>query len=142
MSPDSTVKLGEGVRVIIADDNRDTVMTLGILLRSEGFHVELVHGGREAVDAVRRIRPHALLLDLGMPDVSGHDVALQLRREYGDSCPVLIAVTARTGEGEKLLARSNGFQHYVAKPYDPDQLLGLLARLGEPGKYSPHPGSP
>lgn len=120
---------GKGMRVLIADDNRDTVMTLGILLRSEGFEVELAQGGAPVPELVRRFRPHAVLLDIGMPDRSGHDVALQLTREYGPACPVLIAVSARTADIEKRAAKVNGFRYYIPKPYDPDRLLGLLGGL-------------
>jgi DNA-binding response OmpR family regulator len=120
---------GKGMRVLIADDNRDTVMTLGILLRSEGFEVELAQGGSAVPELVRRFRPHAVLLDIGMPDRSGHDVALQLTREYGSDCPLLIAVTGRTADDEKRAAKVNGFRYYVPKPYDPERLLGLLGGL-------------
>ncbi len=120
---------GKGMRVLIADDNRDTVMTLGILLRSEGFEVEMVQGGSDVPGMVRRFRPHAVLLDLSMPDRSGHDVARQLTREYGPACPVLIAVTGRTAETEKRAAKVSGFRYYVPKPYDPDRLVGLLGGL-------------
>ena len=95
---------GKGMRVLVVDDNRDAVMTLGILLRSEGFEVELAQRGSAVPELVRRFRPHAVLLDIGMPDQSGHDVALQLTREYGPGCPLLIAVTGRTAEAEKRAA--------------------------------------
>ena len=82
------------LRVLIADDNRDTVMMLGILLRSEGMDVRLAIGGAEVQAAVGEFRPDAVLLDITMPDRSGLQVALELVRDYGAKCPVLIAVTA------------------------------------------------
>lgn len=123
--------VGAGMRVLIADDVRDTIMTLGILLRSEGFAVEMVNGGAGVVDAVRRFRPHAVLLDLHMPDRSGLDVALELRRERGDGCPVLIAVTAHNSEIARRVAQRSGIDHHIAKPYDPDALITLLASLNK-----------
>lgn len=122
------------MRVLVADDVRDTIMTLGILLRSEGFAVEMVNGGAGVVDAVRRFRPHAVLLDLHMPDRNGCDVALELRREHGDACPTLIAVTAYNGDITRRLAAQSGIDHHVAKPYDPDALLTLLASLNKGGR--------
>lgn len=122
------------MRVLIADDVRDTIMTLGILLRSEGFAVEMLNGGAGVVDAVRRFRPHAVLLDLHMPDRNGCDVALELRREHGDACPTLIAVTACNGDITRRLAAQSGIDYHVAKPYDPDALLMLLASLNRGGR--------
>jgi CheY-like chemotaxis protein len=122
--------IGSGLRLVIADDERDTVMTLGILLRSEGFDVRLVQAGREVENAVAETRPHAVLLDIGMPDRSGYDVAEQLRTSYGEGCPLLIAVTARVADSDRERAKASGFNHYVVKPYDPVELLQLLSSLG------------
>src|SRR4051812_9719799 len=121
--------IGDGVRIVIADDERDTVMTLGILLRSEGFEVHLAESGAEVGRVVAAARPHALLLDIGMPRRSGHDVARELRRTYGAGCPVLIAVTGRVSDDERTQAASSGFRHYVPKPYDPTELLKMLASM-------------
>ena len=122
------------MRVLIADDVRDTIMTLGILLRSEGFAVEMVNSGAGVVEAARRFRPHAVLLDLHMPDRNGCDVALELRREHGDACPILIAVTAHNSEITRRLAKRSGIDYHVAKPYDPDALIELLASLNKGGR--------
>jgi CheY-like chemotaxis protein len=113
-----------------SDDERDTLMTLGILLRSEAFDVRLVRGGGDVPSAVREFRPHAVLLDLGMPDRSGYEVATELTQKYGSARPILIAVTAHSGESDKLAAEIFcGFHHHVSKPYKAESLLGLLASL-------------
>jgi DNA-binding response OmpR family regulator len=125
----ATAGVGLGMRVLIADDERDTLMTLGILLRSEGFDVQLLHGGTDVPSAVKTFRPQAVLLDLGMPDRSGYEVATELTREYGGARPTLIAVTAHGSESDRRAAESCGFHHHVSKPYDPEKLLGLLASL-------------
>jgi CheY-like chemotaxis protein len=117
------------LRVLIADDNRDTVMMLGILLRSEGIDVRLATRGAEVQSAVAEFRPDAVLLDITMPDRSGLQVALELARDYGAKCPVLIAVTAHSDDTAKRLTARSGFQHHVGKPYDPDALLGLVASI-------------
>ena len=117
------------MRVLIADDNRDTVMMLGILFRSEGMDVRLATKGAEVQAAVGEFRPDAVLLDIGMPDRSGLQVALDLTRDYGEKCPVLIAVTAHTGDAAKRLSAKCGFQHHVDKPYDQDALLRLVASV-------------
>ena len=123
------LKLGTPIRVVIADDERDTVMTLGILLRSEGFDVQLVHNGAGVATAVARHRPHAILLDIGMPDRSGFDVAKELLATYGAKCPVLVAVTGRASATDRDQALASGFKYYVTKPYDAGQLVRLLSAL-------------
>ena len=117
------------LRVLVADDNRDTVMMLGILLRSEGMVVRLTTKGAEVQAAVGEFRPDAVLLDIGMPDRSGLQVALDLSREYGAKCPVLIAVTGHSSDAAKRLTAKSGFRHHVDKPYDPDALLRLVASV-------------
>jgi CheY-like chemotaxis protein len=124
------------LRVLIADDNRDTVMMLGILLRSEGIDVRLATRGAEVQSAVAEFRPDAVLLDITMPDRSGLQIALELARDYGAKCPVLIAVTAHSDEAAKRLTAKSGFQHHVGKPYDPDALLRLVASI-EPKEATP-----
>jgi two-component system CheB/CheR fusion protein len=117
------------LRVLVADDNRDTVMMLGILLRSEGMVVRLTTKGAEVQAAVGEFRPDAVLLDIGMPDRSGLQVALDLSREYGSKCPVLIAVTGHSTDAARRLTAKSGFRHHVDKPYDPDALLRLVASV-------------
>ena len=122
-------KIGPHMRVLIVDDERDTVMTLGILLRSEGYEVQLAQGGTMVPHLVRGFRPHAILLDIGMPDLDGYAVADQLRNEYGSACPVLIAVTALGRDSDRQTAMNSGFRYHIPKPYSPDALLSLLGSL-------------
>jgi CheY-like chemotaxis protein len=118
------------MRVLIADDDRDTVMTLGILLRSEGHEVQLTQRGAEVADAVRAFNPQLVLLDIGMPDRSGYDVAQELTRDFGPACPVLVAVSGRCSPTDREMAEVSGFHQLIAKPYDPDKLISLIAQLG------------
>lgn len=117
------------LRVLVADDNRDTVMMLGILLRSEGMVVRLTTRGAEVQAAVGEFRPDAVLLDIGMPKISGYEAARRLRQRYGDDCPVLVAVTGWKQASDRILASLAGFDHHVAKPYDPNELVKLLAKI-------------
>lgn len=117
------------LRVVIADDERDTLVTLGILLRSEGVDVRLTSKGAEVETAVAEFHPDAVLLDIGMPDRSGLQVALDLTRQHGRKCPILIAVTAHSNDAARRLTAQSGFRHHVAKPYDPDELLQLVASI-------------
>jgi CheY-like chemotaxis protein len=124
-----TLEPGRPLRVIVADDDRDAVITLAILFRSEGIDVRIVESGDEVPEAVREFQPDVVLLDIVMPGRGGYDLAQELNATYGEACPVLVAVTAHTGRENKLLAEISGFNHYVAKPYDPVALLELMASI-------------
>jgi CheY-like chemotaxis protein len=116
------------LRVLVADDHRDTVLTLGILLRSEGYEVRLAENGAQALSEAATFHPDVALLDIEMPYRNGFEVADELRRR-GTGCPVLIAVTSHTGSVNRQMAETKGFQHFMAKPYDPQAVLLLLASL-------------
>jgi CheY-like chemotaxis protein len=117
------------LRVLLADDDRDGALTLSTLLELEGYEVRTVHGGQEALDAAREFRPHVMLLDIGMPKITGYEAARRLRQRYGDDCPVLIAVTGWKQASDKILATLAGFDHHVAKPYEPAALISLLSKI-------------
>jgi len=117
------------LRVLIADDDRDGTLTLSTLLEIEGHEVRAVHGGQEALDAARDFRPDVVLLDIGMPKITGYEAARRLRLRYGNDCPVLIAITGWKQASDKILASLAGFDHHVAKPYEPAQLIELLSKL-------------
>jgi CheY-like chemotaxis protein len=122
--------LGSGARrVLIADDDRDGALTLSTLLQLEGYDVRSVHGGQEALDAAREFQPHIILLDIGMPKITGYEAARRLRQRYGDECPILVAVTGWKQASDKILASLAGFDHHVAKPYQPADILNLLASV-------------
>jgi CheY-like chemotaxis protein len=118
------------VRILIADDNRDAMQTLGILFRSEGHEVCLVPNGSAAIVEAEAFRPDVALLDLDMPGASGLVVAHALR-SYGAACPVLIAVTGMTSPADRKKAEISGFHHFIAKPYDPGELLKLVSSFAE-----------
>jgi CheY-like chemotaxis protein len=117
------------LRVLIADDDRDGTATLLMLLELEGYVVRAVHGGQEALDQAREFKPDVVLLDIGMPKITGYEAARRLRQRYGDECPVLIAITGWKQASDKILASLAGFDHHVAKPYEPAALISLLAKV-------------
>lgn len=119
------------LRVVIVDDDPDTVASLRLLLEDAGYEVQAVTSGAQALYAVRDFGADVLLLDIGMPRMSGYEVARTLRERYGSAKPVLIAVTGRQGSTDKSLAHNTGFDHYVEKPYDPNELLRLLQQLAD-----------
>jgi len=117
------------LRVLIADDDRDGTATLLMLLELEGHVVRAVHGGQEALDQAREFKPDVVLLDIGMPKITGYEAARRLRQRYGDEYPVLIAITGWKQASDKILASLAGFDHHVAKPYEPAALISLLAKV-------------
>lgn len=115
------------LRVLIVDDQRDMLMTLGVLLRSEGMLVQLREGGAEVESAVEAFRPDVVLLDIEMPDRSGLEIAMQLVQRHGPRCPVLIAVTGHNTEAARRLTAKSGFLHHFPKPIDFDALIRLVS---------------
>jgi DNA-binding response OmpR family regulator len=117
-------------RVLIVDDERDTVVTLMELLADEGYQVRGVYKARDALAAMRDFDPDAVLLDLALPDLSGWEVARQIRSRSGDERPVLIAITGRYKQpSDRLLGQLAGFNDQLEKPCDPLALIRLLAKL-------------
>jgi DNA-binding response OmpR family regulator len=117
------------LRVLIVDDNRDSLVTLAALCRTEGVDVQMLRRGAEVPAAVAQFVPDVILLDIGLPDRSGFDLAEELAERYGEHRPLLIAVTAYSSENEREMARLSGFHHFIAKPYDPQSLLRRLSLL-------------
>jgi len=118
------------LRVLIADDERDTVASLEALLQDEGHHTCCVFHGRDVISRMAEFAPDVVLLDIGMPGMTGYDVARELRRRYGSATPVLIAVTAWGKSADRLMAKAAGIHHHFGKPYDPQELLRLIASIG------------
>jgi two-component system CheB/CheR fusion protein len=115
------------LRVLVVDDERDSVDMLTLLLNDEGHEVRGLTRGKEVLDAVADFKPDAVLLDIAMPDASGYEVAKEIRRRYGEVKPMLIAISGRYKQAsDKMLGQIVGFDHYLTKPCDPGMLLSLL----------------
>ena len=119
------------MRVLVVDDERDTVTTLMELLADEGYQVRGVYKGRDALDAMRDFDPEIVLIDLALPDMSGWEVARQIRDRYGDERHKLISITGRYKQGaDKVLGQLAGFNYAMHKPCDPQALIRLLEKIG------------
>lgn len=116
------------LRIIVVDDERDTLETLALILQDEGHEVRALNRGSQVLAAVLEFNPDAVLLDIGLPDLPGHDVARKIRECRGNKRPLLIGISGRYKQhADKTLARLNGMNHYLLKPYDPGSLIALLA---------------
>jgi DNA-binding response OmpR family regulator len=117
------------LRVLIADDERDQVATLALLLIDEGHEVREVYRGSEVLRLIQDFDPDVALIDIGMPGMSGYDVAREVRKTYGKGRPLLIAVTGWKQSSDRILAKLAGFDHHLPKPFETSALLKLLEPL-------------
>ena len=120
------------LRIVVADDNRDAAVSLAAVLRDEGHEVFEVYRGDAVLPLTARFQPHVLILDIGMPGMTGFEIAHALRQDLGRKCPVLIAVTAWNQAKALELGRISGFSHYLTKPAATDEILKILASLPNP----------
>lgn len=112
-------------RVLIVEDQHESADVLGMLLESDGHVIAKAYDGARALEQVTTFRPEVVLLDLGLPDMSGFEVLESIRSIQSDSPVTVIAMTGRDNDHETLEA---GFNHHVLKPVDLDKLNVLLAR--------------
>jgi signal transduction histidine kinase len=114
-------------RVLIADDNSDGAEIMAMLLTHSGFEVQLAHAGPEALAIAERQKPDFAVLDIGMPGMSGYEVARAIRSQTWGTAITLIAVTGWGQEDDKRKAKEAGFDHHLTKPIDPGALERLMA---------------
>jgi CheY-like chemotaxis protein len=115
-----------GRKVLIADDNCDSGESLAMLLRMEGHEVMVVHDGNEALTTWSTYLPDVALLDIGMPQLNGYEVARRVRQSDKGRAVMLIAATGWGQSRDKAEALAAGFDHHFTKPIDTDRLLELL----------------
>jgi PAS domain S-box-containing protein len=124
---------GPKCRVLVADDLRDTVDSLAMLLRIAGHEIRTAHDGLEAMQEAATFRPDVVLLDIGMPKMNGYEAARSIRKEPWGKDMLLIALTGWGQEEDKRRATEAGFDYHLTKPVSPDTLHELLAGRGQTG---------
>jgi CheY-like chemotaxis protein len=115
-----------GVRVLIVDDNVDAAESLSMLLQINGSDTLLAHSGRAALEHAVSFAPDLVLLDIGLPDLSGYDVAEKLRADARTSSAMLVALTGWGSDEYRKRASEVGFDQHLVKPVDMDQLNAVL----------------
>jgi PAS domain S-box-containing protein len=115
-------------RILVADDNIDSARMLAKILGQRGHEVRVMYDGHSTIDATKSFLPELAILDIGMPEMNGYEVARRLRSEFGDRI-VLVAITGWGQEEDKRLAREAGFDHHLTKPVDYDAIENLLAKV-------------
>ena len=115
-----------GKRILVVDDNVDAAEAVSMLLESEGHEVRTVHTGRAAVAETLRWSPDAVLLDIGLPDLDGYEVAREVVALDLVPRPLLVALSGHGRPSDLEQARDAGFDQHVLKPAEPDVLFALF----------------
>jgi signal transduction histidine kinase/ActR/RegA family two-component response regulator len=118
------------LRILIVEDNDDVRETLRVALGAHGHRVRAVANGADALAAAAADPPDVVLLDLGLPDMSGHEVARHLRHDMHGAGLHIVALTGYGQPSDERRARDAGCDLHVRKPIDPSELLSLLEQLG------------
>jgi CheY-like chemotaxis protein len=124
----TSMRLGARRTVLVADDNHDAAETLALLLDMDGYETAVAYGGLQALDSIRRIRPDAVILDIGMPDLNGYEVARRIREEEWGRNLFLLAITGWGQPDDVARAKAAGFNEHLTKPVDADNVVRLLAK--------------
>ena len=120
-----------GLRVLVVDDNVDAATVLELLLQESGHLVRVAHTGPTGLAAALDYRPHVMLLDIGLPEMDGLEVARQVRQQPALSNIVLVAMTGYGRETERQRSNEAGFDHHLVKPADFGTLEKILAAVSE-----------
>jgi PAS domain S-box-containing protein len=121
-------------RILVVDDNRDSAKTMAVLLKLSGHEAHTAFDGLEAVAAAEALRPHVILLDIGLPKLNGYETAITIRDQPWGKDMLLIAVTGWGQDDDRQKAKDAGFDAHLVKPVDHAALTKLLAetQIGAP----------
>lgn len=115
----------ERCRILVVDDNEDAAASLAMMLEVMGYEVRTAHDGLEAVRAADEFVPEVAVLDIGLPHLSGYDVARHIRDKQGRDV-LLVAVTGWGTPDDVKRSQEAGFDHHFTKPADPERLRTML----------------
>ncbi|HEX4439229.1 MAG TPA: ATP-binding protein [Thermoanaerobaculia bacterium] len=127
--PGSAAAPPQGLRILVVEDHTDSAEMLAFLLRLEGHEVRTASDGPSAIEAAGATRPQVVLCDIGLPGMSGYEVAAKLRQTPEGSAARLIALSGYGQAEDRRRSREAGFDYHLTKPVEPDALLALLASL-------------
>ena len=117
----------QAMRLLLVDDNPDALQVLAILLRRQGHEVHMAHDGPSAVEEALSLKPNVMLLDIGLPGLSGYEVAEELRKSPELSACMLVAMTGYGQQEDVDRALQAGFDRHLLKPVRIDAINSLLA---------------
>lgn len=113
-------------RILVVDDSKDGADSLSVVLQMMGAESRAVYDGPSALATIRTFAPTTVLLDIGMPDMDGYEVARQIRADPGLATVRLIALTGWGAEGDRRRTRESGFDEHWVKPVEPEKLMALV----------------
>jgi DNA-binding response OmpR family regulator len=126
--PEGKARGGRGATILVVEDEPDLVWLLRFNLESEGYRTFVARNGEAALELLRREHPDLMLLDLMMPVMDGWALLDEIGTR-GGARPRVIVVSARTAQDDRLRAARYGVEGFVAKPFDMDELLGMIKTL-------------
>jgi PAS domain S-box-containing protein len=126
------------LRLLVVDDNRDAADTLSALLSEMGHDVVVAHDGYQALRMLEGLQPHAVFLDIGMPGLSGYDVAQALRREPRHDATMLVALTGWGGAADRVRSAQAGIDAHLTKPATAAAIEAVLRDVEARGAPSIH----
>jgi CheY-like chemotaxis protein len=127
--PSEETPCASALRVVVVDDNRDIADTCAAVLELSGHRVITAYSGEAALLVAETFRPDVMLLDIGLPDMDGYQLATRIRKTPWGRATVLVAVTGWGQEKDKDRAFDAGFDHHLTKPIDPAALESLLQSI-------------
>jgi two-component system, chemotaxis family, CheB/CheR fusion protein len=132
--------LAEGAKIVIVEDNRDSREMLCELLEQAGFSCGAAETGTEALAMIEELRPQIAILDLGLPEIDGFEVARRIRKNPHVAGIWLIALTGYGQASDRAVGKEAGFDEHLVKPVDTDELLRLLDEMRSVPARKPHAG--
>ena len=124
-------------RILVVDDDRVIQQLLRVNLELEGYTVHIASDGEEALHSFAEFQPHLILLDIMMPKLDGWEVSRRLKQQPGGRDVPIILLSARAQDADMRRGTEIGVAAYVTKPFDPIQLLDLVASLLDRGSRDP-----
>lgn len=118
-----------GARVLVVDDEPDLLRVLQFGLQAAGYVVECASDGQEGLKKARESRPDIILLDLMLPKLDGYKICRLLKFDDRFKHIPIVILSARTQEGDQALALEMGANHFISKPYDFMEILGIIETL-------------
>ena len=115
-------------RLVIVDDNPDSAESMRVMFRLLGYDARVASDGGSVVELAASFRPDAVLLDIGLPDIDGYEVARRLRADPRTSDVLIIAITGFAREEDIRRSDRAGIDEHLVKPVDPDRVLERLAQ--------------
>jgi PAS domain S-box-containing protein len=124
-----TIQEAAPLRILVVDDNEDAASMIAMLLDTLGHQVTVEHSSRKALERARQATPQVCILDIGLPEMDGFELAKRLRAQPETANALLIAVTGYGQDQDRKQTRAAGFDHHLVKPVDINQLSALLADI-------------